>query len=220
MRANDFITESTDLFVDGGDVIAVKSSLGRHNGSIVTMKITKDEWEAVKNLPANTETMDYDLATAESIIRDWTSRGAKIKWKTAAEFNADARAMQNHRFRNDPEVAGNFDAGIQQAQDQARATSKSNLRTVDEDNNPMVVKKLLNHGFKKSDGKYDYALELSSEESYRYRREIRTRTLYSGVYVNIKNDLLSGFQTSNVAESFSFKNITFEKLLEKLRLAQ
>jgi len=138
MKSNEFMTEGTEIFAADGNVFAKRSSRGRGKPPAIRMLITKDEWEDIKGQRANTETHAYDIATAEMIIKDMVSKGAEVIWKTAADFNKDARELQNHRFRNDPEVAGHFDTSISQAQDKAKATTKSNLRTVEEEKFPAV----------------------------------------------------------------------------------
>lgn len=125
------ILESTAVYTEDGTQVAVKSSLGSGKGQKVTMLVSKEEWEQIKNHAANTEDMEYDVATAESIIKDWTNRGMKIYWKTAADHNREARDLENHRFRNDPDVAAQFDAGIENARGKARSTMKNNLRAVE-----------------------------------------------------------------------------------------
>jgi len=128
MRAKDFIAEGTEIFVGDGDVIAKR--IAKFGGPIIQMFITKDEWESIKGQQANTEMHEYDVATAETIINDMVKRGATVKWKTAADFNKDARDLESHRFRNDPEVAHGFDSSIQQAKDKARDVTKSTLKTI------------------------------------------------------------------------------------------
>jgi hypothetical protein len=130
MKASEFIIESTELALDDGTQIAVRSYLGRGNGTGVTMLVTKDVWNAVKNQFANTETMQYDLATAETIVNDWVRTGSKVIWKTAADLNREARELENHRFRNDPSVSRHFDSGIAKARDQAKATSRAEFKTI------------------------------------------------------------------------------------------
>ncbi len=130
MRAKEFLNESTQLYLNSGDSVAVRSSLGLGKGTRVTMLITKDQWDAVKNQHANTETMDYDIATAEMIVKDWVNKGSKVYWKTAADWNREARELQNHRFRDDPEVSDKFDTMINKAKVDARSTTKNTLKTV------------------------------------------------------------------------------------------
>jgi len=125
------ITESMPVYTEDGTQVAVKSSLGLGKGQRVTMLVSKEEWEQIKNQPANTEDMEYDVATAESIIKDWKNRGMEIYWKTAADHNREARDLENHRFRNDPDVSANFDAGIETARGKGRSAMKNNLRTVE-----------------------------------------------------------------------------------------
>ena len=122
---------STELTV-GDDVVAVRSWGGKDRGALVTMMVSKEQWEFVKDKLAQTETGDYDIATAEGIVRDWASRGATIIWKTAADFNRDARELEQHRFRHDPEVAGGFDSAIQTSRDKAKSTTKASLKTVED----------------------------------------------------------------------------------------
>ena len=127
MRAQEFITEGTEIFV-GDDVFAKR--LSTREGPIVQMFITKDEWDAIKGEQANTETMGYDIATAEMIVKDMVNKGATVKWKTAADFNKDARDLENHRFANDPEVAGGFAQAADTARGKAKATNKANIGVV------------------------------------------------------------------------------------------
>ena len=131
MNLSNIINESMPVYTEDGTQVAVKSSLGLGKGQKVTMLVSKEDWEAIKNQPANTEDMEYDVATAESIIKDWADRGAEIYWKTAADFNKEARDLENHRFRKDPELSAEFDAGISNARDNARATMKNNMRAVE-----------------------------------------------------------------------------------------
>ena len=131
MNLSNIINESMPVYTEDGTQVAVKSSLGLGKGQRVTMLVSKEEWEAIKNQPANTEDMEYDVATAESIIKDWAARGMEIYWKTAADHNREARDLENHRFRNDPDVSANFDAGIENARSNARSTMKGNLRAVE-----------------------------------------------------------------------------------------
>ena len=128
MKSAEFITEGTEIFVGDGEVIAKRIS--RRGGPEVQMFITKDQWEQIKNQPANTETMDYDVATADTIIKDMVSRGSKVKWKTAADFNQDARDMEQHRFRNDPDVAHGFDSAIADTRSKAKHMAKSGISAV------------------------------------------------------------------------------------------
>jgi len=123
--------ESTGAYTEDGTQFAVRSSLGWGNGTRVTMLVSKEEWEDLKNQPANTETMEYDVATAATIVDNWEKTGSEIYWKTAADFNREARDLENHRFRNDPEVSANFDAGIKDARGNAKRTMKNNLRAVE-----------------------------------------------------------------------------------------
>ena len=131
MNLSNIISESTPVYTEDGTQVAVKSSLGLGKGQKVTMLVSKEDWEAIKDQPANTEDMAYDVATAESIIKDWASRGHEIYWKSAADFNKEARDLENHRFRKDPEVSAHFDAGIENARGNARATMKNNMRAVE-----------------------------------------------------------------------------------------
>jgi len=126
-----FMVESTPVYTEDGTQVAVRSSLGLGKGFKVTMLVSKDEWEDIKSQPANTEDMRYNIATAGSIIDDWEKNGAEIYWKTAADHNREARDLENHRFRNDPEVSARFDASISDARDKGRSAMKDNLRTVE-----------------------------------------------------------------------------------------
>lgn len=132
MRAKEFITEGTEIFVHGDDrhgddIIAKRTSRGRGNPPAIRMLITKDEWEAIKGMQANTETMDYDVATAEMIINDMVKQGGEVIWKTAADWNKDARDMETHRF------ADMLGPSIQKARDKARATTKQGMKVVKDD---------------------------------------------------------------------------------------
>ena len=66
MRDKEFIVEGTEIHTADGEVFAKRTSRGKGNPPAVRMFITKDEWENIKGQQANTETMDYDVATAES----------------------------------------------------------------------------------------------------------------------------------------------------------
>ncbi len=126
-----FLIESTPVYTEDGTQVAVRSSQGAGKPPRVTMLVSKKQWEAIKNQPANTETMEYDVATAETIIKDWSARGAEIYWKSAADHNKEARDLENHRFRNDPTVSAQFDASIDNVRSKARDTMKNNLRAVE-----------------------------------------------------------------------------------------
>ena len=128
MKSAEFITEGTEIFVDGGEVIAKRIS--RRDGPEIQMFISKEQWEQVKNQPANTETHEYDVATAETIIKDMVNHGSTVKWKTAADLNRDARELENHRFRNDPDVSHGFDRAIDDTRSKARDAAKSGLTSI------------------------------------------------------------------------------------------
>jgi len=132
MKSIDFIPESTQMSLTDGSPIAVKSSLGAGKGSRITMLIQKNVWNAIKHEQANTERMEYDMATAESIIRDWVSNGAQLYWKSAADYNREARDLKNHRFRNDADLKDKFDNGVYTARQNANIAAKSSLSIVDE----------------------------------------------------------------------------------------
>lgn len=132
MKSAEFITEGTEIFVGDDDTFApvIAKRIAKRGGPIIQMYITKAEWEQVKNQPANTETYEYDVATAETIITDMVSRGAKVVWKTAADFNRDARELETHRFRNDPDVAHGFDKAIDDTRTKAKHMAKSGLTSI------------------------------------------------------------------------------------------
>jgi len=132
MKSTEFITEATQMSLADGSPVAVKSSLGRNKGYKVTMLVTKEVWEVIKDEQANTEMYEYDVATADSIVQDWVNNGAKLVWKSAADWNKEARDLENHRFRKDADTKDYFNAGIDTAKDNARSTSKTNLRTVED----------------------------------------------------------------------------------------
>ena len=133
MKASEFITEGTEIFInrDGREYIFAKRiAQGHGKGPAVLMFITKDEWEQIKNQRANTETLGYDVATADMIVKDMVKKGSAVIWKTAAEFNADARELENHRFRNDPEVSQGFDQSIDDSRSKASAVTKSSIKSI------------------------------------------------------------------------------------------
>jgi len=117
---------ATELIVNDKP-IALRQWGGKDRGVIVTMLVTKDEWNAVKNSMANTDRFEFDVATAEMIVKDWISLGASVIWKGAADWNKEARELEQHRFRD--EVPG-FDTHIQTAKDNARSTMRSTLKTI------------------------------------------------------------------------------------------
>jgi len=121
--------ESTAVYTDDGTQVAVRSY--RKDGPRVTMLVTKDDWEQMKQQRAHPEDNPTMVATAGSIVDDWEKSGAEIYWKSAADYNQEARDMENHRFRNDPDVSSHFDNSINTARDSARSTMKNNLRTVE-----------------------------------------------------------------------------------------
>ena len=120
---------ATELTVDD-QTIAVRSWGGSDRGTIITMMVTKDQWEEVKHRLAQTDGGTYDIATAEAVVRDWMNQGATIVWKSAADFNKQARDLKQHRFRNDPRVASNFDAAIDSASSSAKDTMRSTLKSI------------------------------------------------------------------------------------------
>ena len=117
---------ATELIVND-KIVATRSFGGIDRGVLVNMNVTKDEWEQVKKQLANTDTQAFDVATAEMIVRDWVKQGATVTWKTAKDWNEQARDLENHRFRD--EVQG-FDSAIDTAKDNARSTMRSTLKTV------------------------------------------------------------------------------------------
>jgi len=132
MKASEFITEGTELVIQDesrdGFVFAKRTSLGRGNGTALRMFITKDEWEDIKHMQANLETGGYDLATAEMLVKDLIAKGSQLVWKTAADFNADAREMENHRFAKDMPDA--FQAIADKSRNQAKAVAKSSIKPI------------------------------------------------------------------------------------------
>ena len=132
MKAREFIIEGTELFINDdtrdGYVFAKRTSLGLGKGTALRMFITQDEWADIKNLQANTETRDYDIATADMIVKDMIKNGSKLVWKTAADFNADAREMENHRFAKD--MPGVFQAQADKSRSQAKSVAKSSIKPV------------------------------------------------------------------------------------------
>jgi hypothetical protein len=129
MRAKDFITEGTEIFIHGdhrhGDnVIAKRTSRGAGKPPAIRMFVTKDEWKGIKDKQANTETMEYDVATAEMIIKDMVKAGGEVIWKTAADWNQDARDIESHRFAD---MLGGL---ADQYRGKAKAVSKSELKTI------------------------------------------------------------------------------------------
>jgi len=131
MKSTDFITESTQMSLADGSPVAVKSSQGRGKPPLVTMLVSKKVWDAIKDEQANDEMMQYDIATAEMIIRDWKNKGAEVYWKTAADHNREARELEQHRFRNDPEVSGNFDNMIDKSRGDAKDTAAAGMQVVE-----------------------------------------------------------------------------------------
>jgi len=131
MKSTEFITESTQLSLADGSPVAVKSSQGRGKPPLVTMLVSKKVWDAIKDEQANDEMMQYDIATAEMVIRDWKDKGAEVYWKTAADHNREARELEQHRFRNDPEVSGNFDNMIDKSRGDAKDTAKAGMQVVE-----------------------------------------------------------------------------------------
>ena len=129
MRTIQHLNESTGVFTDDGEQVAVRS--WRKGGARVTMLVTKDDWEQLKGQRAHPEDNPTMVATAGAIVDDWEKSGAEIYWKTAADYNREARELENHRFRNDPDVAGQFDAGIDAARSNAKTTTKNTLRAVE-----------------------------------------------------------------------------------------
>lgn len=129
MKIREILFESTELYA-GNEPVAVRSSQGRNKPPRITMLITKDEWNKIKHHQASTDTMDYDVATAEMVINDWVKRGGEVYWKTATDWNREARYLEKHRFRDDPEVSDHFDSSISSARDKARSTVKSTLKSI------------------------------------------------------------------------------------------
>ena len=117
---------STELVVQD-KIIAVRNAA--RGGPVVNMQVTKKHWEHFKNKQANTDRMDYDLATANTIVRDWVNQGATVKWKTAKDWNDMARELENHRFRNHPD-APNFSKGIADVKRNASETMRDMINIV------------------------------------------------------------------------------------------
>ena len=128
MKLTELLNEGTELELHDGTVIAKRVSL--RDGPAVQMFVTKDRWNEIKNQQANIEGQSYDLATAESIVNDWVKDGAEVQWKTAADFNKDARDLEQHRFRNDPNLRQAFDQEIDRSRSAARDVTRRSLRTV------------------------------------------------------------------------------------------
>lgn len=122
--------ESTTIHTKDGTQVAV--SRYQKGQQVITMLVSKDEYEALKNQQATTDNGgSADIATAETIINDWVDNGAEVYWKTAADHNRIARDLENHRFRNNPEVSQNFDAHIDDSRSKARQAMKDNMRAVE-----------------------------------------------------------------------------------------
>ena len=169
MKSAEFITEGTEIFIGDDSAVGpvIAKRIAKRGGPIVQMYITKDEWNQIKNEPANTETYEYDVATAETIINDMVSHGSTVKWKTAADFNRDARELENHRFRNNPDVAHGFDAAIDDTRTKAKHIAKSGL-SIAEDNEQDISKvtKLLRRY--KAFKYYDADIDVKMQGSIKY----------------------------------------------------
>jgi len=129
MKSAEFIVEGTEIVV-GDQVVAKRSARGGDLGPAIHMAVTKDEWDRVKGQRANTDIQSYDIATAETIVNDMVKQGGEIIWKSAAEYNADARELENHRFRNNADVQSGFAAAINSTRDNASATAKASLSRI------------------------------------------------------------------------------------------
>jgi len=128
MKIFEFIIEGTEIFAGDGEVFAKRIS--KQGGPVIQMFITKDEWEYIKGQQANTEMMSYDLSTAEMIIKDMVKNGATVNWKTAADFNKDARDLESHRFANDPEVKHGFNQAAGTARSKAKDLTKAGMKVI------------------------------------------------------------------------------------------
>ena len=130
MRALEFIIEGTEIFVGDDYVFAKRMARGKSKGPAIQMLITKNEWENIKHQQANTDRHNYDVATAEMIVKDMVNQGAEVIWKTAAEFNQDARDLENHRFKDHPDVGYGLSQMAAGDRRNAKQTNKSSLKTI------------------------------------------------------------------------------------------
>ena len=117
----------TELVVND-KVIATRNAAGGGK-TVVNMNVTKPQWQEYKTQRANTDRMEYDVATAEAIVKDWVRKGATIRWKTAKDWNQSARELENHRFRKDPNVPS-FEKSVDNAKQNAHSSMRDIMNVV------------------------------------------------------------------------------------------
>lgn len=111
---------STSVYVENTPV-AVR--VGRKGGAVVEMQVTEREWEMYADLPAYVEGENPEAPT-KTAAECVESLGCAVVWKSAADWNNEARALRESRH------AGMLGGLEREMSARAAETLRSSLRVV------------------------------------------------------------------------------------------
>ena len=119
---------STNVEVNG-EVVAVRFWGGTARGCVVEMQVTKTEWEQVKFAQASRDDQGPMVASAEMVVQSMCEdSNVERTWKTPAQFNADAREAEQHRFAASmPEFFGHV---AQASRERAKEAAREQMSVV------------------------------------------------------------------------------------------
>lgn len=121
------------MFTSDDKPFAVRFSGGSGKGACLDMLVTELEWNQRKREYAEDEFgYPFDLPmTAEKLLQVYVEKtGAKPRFKSASEWNDQARELENHRFRDDHRLRECLREAAFDARNAARDTLSSGLKLV------------------------------------------------------------------------------------------